>query len=345
MKWQAMSRDEAQKVIATGIGCKVSGEGLRIAAIAECLRAASYLCSLPLAENGAWEPAASLSLTSVVRKRLSPIWPNLLEDADAHPGVLSVLESLGDLGDMVRVEGGWLTPQPRAIRATDCTVIIIGGGPSQTFPRGVNTKACGRVRIVGTSMCDGWVDVCDAHEWIGAPMEGLEVWSSRLLGEARSRFSHPPSELGDVVVYVNGAWAELSNAPRAEGTLLAKCQTGPKTAYFIGAFFRGRLQQMASIESPDARRLRFWLDQLAGRSIRVEAVTLQGFVRLRLYRRLPHEEAKTLLLGWEMGVPQGSHPGLRQYVLPIEALPIVQCALDGLGIVLVERQGAEGGIS
>jgi hypothetical protein len=102
---------------------------------------------------------------------------------------------------------------------------------------------------------------------------------------------------------------------------------------------------MASIESPDARRLRFWLDQLAGRSIRVEAVTLQGFVRLRLYRRLPHEEAKTLLLGWEMGVPQGSHPGLRQYVLPIEALPIVQCALDGLGIVLVERQGAEGGIS
>ncbi len=342
MEWQAMAREDAKKHLAIGLGCPVTGEGLRIAAISECLRTASYLCSAPIDEQGVWEPAASLRLTSIVRKHLSPIWPSLLEDADASPGVMDVLESLGNLGDLVRVGGGWLTPQPCAIRVKGGTAIIIGGGPSPTFPQGIHTKACGRVRMVPASVCDGWVDTCDPDEWIGAPIEGLDIWSSRLLGEARARLTQPPSELEPVSVYLNGRWADLASLPRVEGIHLAKCQTGPRTSYFIGAFYSGGLQRMASIESPDARRLRFQLDMQAGRSVKVEAETFHGFVKLRLYRRLPPEQEKALLLGWEIPTAEGEHPGLRLHVIPMEALPIVRCALDGLGIVLVERQGAQG---
>ncbi|SET80818.1 hypothetical protein [Pseudomonas graminis] len=344
MKWQALSDNDAKRVIAAGIGCKVNGEGLRISAISECLRAASYMCSLPLADNDPWEPAASLSLTSLVRKRLSPIWPNLSEDAEARPGVLSVLNSLGELGDLVRVANGWLTPKPLAIRAAASDVVIVGGGPSQAFPRGVQTRACGRARLVAKAMCEGWLDICDASDWIGAPMEGLEVWSARLIHEASERFGPPIDELAEIMVYLNGGWVALPGALNAQGTFLAKYPTGTMTSYFVGAFYRGRLQRFASIKSQDARRLRFYLDQQAGRPTKVEAETYQGFVRLRLYRRLPSAEAKALLIGWEMAAPAGAHPGLRQHVIPIEALPIVRSALDGLGIVLVERQGAEGGI-
>lgn len=344
MRWQAVSGDEAKRVIAAGIGCKVSGEGLRISAISECLRAASYLCSVPLTTDGPWEPAVSLSLTSLVRKRLSPIWENLTEDTDARPGVLSVLESLGELGDLVRGERGWLTPRPRAISAACGNAVIIGGGPSQAFPLGVQTRACGRARLVTMSMCDGWLDIDDPRDWIGAPMEGLETWSNRLLREVSQRFGPPPDNLGDVMIYLNLKWVGLTDMPSIEGTHLAKYQAGVMTCYFLGAFYRGRLQRMTSIPSQDARRLRFHFDQQIGRPTTVEAETFQRFVKLRLYRRLPAEEAKTLLIGWEMSVPPGSHPGLRQYVLPIEALPIVRSALNGLGIVLVERLGAEGGI-
>jgi len=344
MRWQAVSGDEAKRTIAAGIGCKVRGEGLRISAISECLRAASYLCSVPLTKDGPWEPAVSLSLTSLVRKRLSPIWDSLGEDADARPGVLSILESLGELGDLVRAERGWLTPRPQAISADCGNAVILGGGPSQAFPGGVQPRACGRARLVTRSMCEGWLDICDASDWIGAPMEGLKRWSARLLGEVSERFGPPPDNLVDVMVYLNLKWVGITDLPGVEGTHLAKYQAGPLTCYFLGAFYRGRLQRLASIQAQDARRLRFHFDQQIGRPTTVEAETFQGFVKLRLFRKLPVAEAKTLLIGWEMRVPPGSHPGLRQYVIPIEALPIVRSALNGLGIELVERLGAEGGI-
>lgn len=344
MKWQAMSREGARKTLAAGIRCRVVGEGLRIAAIAECLRAASYLASAPVAGNGTWEPAASLSLTSMVRRRLSPLWPGLAEDNHPLPGVLSVLNSLGELGDLVRVKGGnWLTPPAHAIKAANNSAVILGGGPIETLPHNILTQAAGRVRIVDAIDCYDWIDVWDASEWIGAPVEGLEAWSIRLLAIMKSRFTDVPSDLGEIAIYDRGRWGALSEKPNAGGVFLSKCQTGPVASHFIGDYFRGRIRKMASLDLQDARRLRFHLDAQAGRPIRVKVVTSQGFVKLRLERRLPHHEARVLLLGWQIPTPEGEHPGVTYHVLPIEMLSILRTALEGLGVVLDERCGAEGG--
>lgn len=338
MKWQAMSRDEALKVLAANIGCKVSGEGLRIAAISECLRAASYLCSAPVEGYGAWNSAASLSLTSMVRRRLSSIWPELAEEGNTPHGVMTVLNSLGDVGDLAKVEGSrWLTSPAKGVRAADNTAVVIGGGPSQTFPRSVQMISSGRVRLVNAKSCEGWIDICDAHEWIGAPMEGLEAWSTRVLAAARGRLADAPDDLNEVSIYSTGRWAHLVTMPSAEGIFLSKCQTGPKHSYFIGNFVRGRLRKMASLDTQEARRLSFQLDIQAGRPMNVEAKTSHGFTRLQLWRRLPREEEKTLLLGWQIPSPEGAHPGVTSHVLPTEMLPIVRIALDGLGVVLHQR--------
>lgn len=344
MKWQAMSREGARKILAAGIRCRVGGEGLRVAAIAECLRAASYLASAPVAGHGGWEPAASLSLTSMVRRRLTPLWPDLADDDDARPGVMAVLNSLGELGDLVRLEGGsWLTPPAHAIRAANENAVILGGGPAETFPRHIQSKAAGRVRLVDAASCDDWVDVWEANEWIGAPVGGLDAWSVRLLSTMKSQLTDVPSDLGEIAVYIKGRWGALADIPAAGGIFLSKCQTGPVASHFIGDFFRGRIRKMASIDLQDARRLRFHLDAQAGRPMRVKAVTSLGFVKLRLGRRLPQQEAKVLLLGWQVPTPEGEHPGVTYHVLPIEMLPIVRTAFDGLGVVLDERCGAEGG--
>lgn len=335
MKWQATSQADAQRLLAKTIGCRHAGEGLRIAAIAECLRAASSLRSAPLDGGGVWEPAASLSLTSMVRRRLSPIWPDIADDDELRPGVMTILNSLGDVGDLVRVEGNkWLTSPARAIKAADGTAVLIGGGPTQAFPNQVVLKFTGRVRLVDAASCEGWADIWDAEEWINAPMTGLNTWSDSLLAEAESRLTWAPTNMSEVSVYSFRKWIPLEGMPDAKGLLLARCYIGPMLSYFMGEFSRGRLSKLAHITSQEARRLRFHLDRIAGCPIRVQTETSNGFTRLQLPRPLPTEEAKTLLLGWQIPTPASAHPGATSHVIPIEMLPIVRCALEGLGVIL-----------
>lgn len=135
MKWVGVNRDATRKTLAAALGCRNDGEGLRVAAVAECLRAASYLCSAPRNDREAWVPATTLSLTSIVRQRLTPLWPTLDDEHAAEPGIKAILYSLGDLGDLVRLDGGrWLTPSPQAVRLGDKQAVIIGGGPHKPFP-------------------------------------------------------------------------------------------------------------------------------------------------------------------------------------------------------------------
>lgn len=107
MEWQAASLEEARRVVAAGIRCRSAGECLRISAVSECLRAVSHLCTVPVGGQGAWEAAASVRLTGMVRRKLVSLWPDLAADGeDTRPGVMGVLNSLAELGDMVRLEGG-----------------------------------------------------------------------------------------------------------------------------------------------------------------------------------------------------------------------------------------------
>lgn len=334
MKWQATSQADAQKNLGKAIGCKYSGEGLRIAAIAECLRAASSLCSAPLDGGATWEPAASLSLTSMVRRRLSPLWPDIIHADDIRPGVMEILQSLGGLGDLVRVEGNrWLTSPALAIRAADGTAVVVGGGPAQAFPNQVKLISTGRVRLVNAASCEGWADVLDAEDWIGAPMEGLDAWASRLLAEVKARLIWAPTILSDLSIYFVRKWVPLELMASADGLLISRCRIGPTWSYFIGEFSHGHLSRLAHITPQEARRYRFYVDRTGGCPISIVAETAPGLARIRLPRPLPKEEAKTLMLGWRIPSAASAHPGSTSYVLPIEMLPIVRCALEGLGVL------------
>ena len=151
--------------------------------------------------------------------------------------------------------------------------------------------------------------------------------------------------MGEVSVYLPREWVRLTDLPAGEGSILL-CRVrssgvaGPMFSYFIGEFVRGRLRRLSGIDSKDARRFRFHLDARAGRSIRVVASVSQGSVKLRLGRRLPEREARVLLLGWQVPAPDGGHPGVTHHMFPVETLPILRKAFEGLRIVLDERLDA-----
>ncbi len=349
MEWQAASLEGARRVVAAGIRCRSAGECLRISAVSECLRAVSHLCSVPVGGQGAWEPAASVRLTGMVRRKLVSLWPDLAADGeDTHPGVMGVLNSLAELGDMVRLEGGrWLAAPAHTVRAGDGLAVLLGGGPREVLPQavGASARAEGRVRLVETAACEGWADLWEADEWIGAPAEGLEAWSARLLAEATTRLTDAPDDIGEVSAYLPREWVRLADLPVGEGPILL-CRVrssgvaGPMFSYFIGEFVRSRLRRLSGIDSQDARRLRFYLDAQVGRPIRVVASASQGLVKLSLGRRLPEREARVLLLGWQVPAPDGEHPGVTHHMFPAETLPILRKAFEGLRIVLDERVGA-----
>ncbi len=341
MKWLGSHLDAARETLAAGLGCTSDGEGLRIAAVAECLRAASYLCSAPRTDRDAWMPASTLSLTSLVRRRLTPLWPALDDEQATEPGVKTILEDLGELGDLVRLEGGrWLIPPPRAINLGGTLAVITGGGPAQTFPWSITMRGAGRLRLAEVDACAGRIDVWEPQEWIGAPLEGLQAWSTQLLTSAKAQLKPATNALANVSIRASGKWMALPACATAEGLFLARCRTGPRFEYFVAQVSGGHLRQITGVRPGQARRLQFYLDAQAGHPMIVRAYVSPTQVRLRLHRYLPREETRALLLGWQMPSPGGT--GAIDYSIPREMFPLVRQALAGLHVDVTERQIAEG---
>ena len=106
MYWRAVSQEEALKIVSAAINCQFTDEGLRISTLSECLRSVLHQYSVSDTGEGR-QSVASLRLSSAVRRKLVPLWPELTDTGDAiHPGIMAILDSLAELGDMIRLEGG-----------------------------------------------------------------------------------------------------------------------------------------------------------------------------------------------------------------------------------------------
>lgn len=340
MEWKAVSREKSLEIVSAAINCRFSGEGLRISTISECLRSVLHQYSVLDIEE-ARQAVASLRLTSAVRRKLAPLWPDITDTGDAtHPGIMAVLDSLAELGDMIRLEGGkWLTAPLHAIRTDNKMAILLGGDPVYALSTDIVTKAIGRTRLVEQDACEGRAELWDAGEWIGAPVEGNESWSSKLLAKAQSKFTDAPNNIGEATAYVQGKWINFSELPSHENKIhLCKIFIGTSFSYFLGEVVAGHLRKMSSIESSDdVKRLRFCLDMKENCQMKVKIKTSHGLARLRLFRRLPERESRVLLLGWSDSGPEGEHSGITHHVFPEEILPIVRCAFEGLGIIWVNE--------
>lgn len=340
MKWRSVSREKALEMVSTALNCRFSGEGLRISVVSECLRSVLHQYSISETED-ARQTVTSLRLTNAVRRKLMPLWPRIADIDDAiHPGIMSILDSLAELGDMVKLEGGnWLTAPPHAVRTDHKMAIFLGGEPACAFSSGVVVKSAGRVRLVAQENCIGSVEIWDANEWIGAPAEGNEEWSLKLLSRTISGFIDAPGDMSETTVYMRGKWIHFSELPcNDKQTYLCRMSIDNLFSYYLGEFEAGRLCKMNSIESSDdVRRLRFFLDTKDNCPLKVRIKISNGLARLKLIRRLPRRESKVLLLGWREPGLENEHSGITRHVFPEEVLPIVRSAFEGLGIIWIDE--------
>lgn len=347
MEWKSVSRDKARDMISTALNCRFSDEGLRISVVSECLRSVLHQYSISETEE-ARQTVTSLRLTSAVRRKLVPLWPDIADIDDAiHPGIMSILDSLAELGDMIKLEGGnWLTAPPHAVRTNHKMAIFLGGEPSCSFSTGVVAKSAGRVRLVEQEVCTGSIEIWDANEWIGAPAEGNEEWSSKLLSRTISGFIDAPSDMSETTAYVRGKWIHLSELPFNDKQIyLCRMSINNLFSYYLGEVEAGRLCRMNSLESSDdVRRLRFFLDTKDNCPLKVRIKISNGLARLRLNRRLPRRESKVLLLGWRETGFDNEYSGITRHVFPEEILPIVRSAFEGLGIIWINESTRRNGI-
>lgn len=338
MEWTAVSREESLKIISAAIKCRLSNEGLRISIISECLRSVLYQYSVSDIKDTR-EAVASLRLTNAVRRKLAPLWPDVLDCSNViYPGALALLESMAELGDMIRLEGGkWLTAPLHAVRVDNEMAILLGGDPAYALPIDMDVKTIGRVRLVEQRACNGIVELWDANEWIGAPLGGHEIWMSNLFLQTCSRLKDAPNNIGDVTVYVKGRWIKLSEISYCEKIiLLCRLSISTSFSYFLGDFVDGKLSRMSSLtSSDDARRLRFYQDIQENCSLKIKIKKDNGLIRMKLVRPLPRKESKVLMLGWRESGHKYEPSWIAHYVFPEEVLPIVRCAFEGLGILLI----------
>lgn len=340
MEWNAVSKEKALEMMSTALNCRLSDEGLRISVISECLRSVLHQYSVNEKEE-VRKAVASLRLTSAVRSKLMPLWPDVLDkDDDINPGVMSLLGSLAELGDMINLDGGkWLTAPPRAIRIDCKTAILIGGDPSYTFSTDVIMNSLGRVRLIKQEACIARFELWDANEWIGAPIEGLEEWSSKLLAKVSSGFFDAPSDMKESTAYVGRKWIHFSELPfHKKYIYLCRMPFNYGFSYFLGEIESGCLSRMNSFQSSDdVIRLRFFLDIKYNCPLKIYIKVSDGLAKLRLTRRLPKRESKVLLLGWRELPKRLERPGTTHHVFPEELLPIVRSAFEGLGIVWINE--------
>lgn len=340
MELRAVSRDNAQEIISTVLNCRFSGEGLRISAVSECLRSVLHQYSVFETEE-ALQTVSSLRLTSAVRRKLAPLWSDITNKDDAaYPSIMTILDSLAVLGDMIKLEGGkWLTAPPHAVRIDHKMAILFGGEPTDSFSTDVVINSLGRVRLIEQEACRSRVEFWDASEWIGAPAEGNEEWAAKLLARTISGFIDAPGNITEMFVYVRGKWLHLPELPFHEKRIcLCKIRVDKGFSYFLGEVEAGHLCKMNSLESSDdVKRLRFFFDTKDNCPLKVRIKMSDGLVKLTLTRRLPKQESKVLLLGWRESGPEGGHPGITHHIFPEEILPIVRSAFEGLGIIWINE--------
>lgn len=334
ISFMPISQSDAQKVVAKGMKCQLEGEGLRISALSECLRAVTYLSSL---ESGSWVPTSSNRITSMVRSRLTSMWPEYRGgDGELFPGEMGVLDSLNSLGDMVRLKGGkWLIAPPKLIVVKNGVAVLIGGGPLEHLPPAlsVSAKIVGKVRVVDPALCGVWGAKWKLEDWLGAPCQELEEWGRSLLSETLLNLTDAPHLYEGVSIYTPRQW--ISATELSEDTkdlVLGRSLEHKFFSYFLCKLNKGRVSKLRSITSDEARRFQYYLDLISDRSIVVNVKNVKNLVRFKLNKRLPRREAKLLKLGWQEPTTEKDHPGVTQYVYPEELFPLLVNAFSWLGI-------------
>lgn len=343
MKLEALSPEYVNRAIEHDLRFGDVPEATRVAAISEQLRAAVVI-GLVRQDSSEISPVPTINITRPTRHRLSPIWPEVLNE-DGPNILLEELRQLEAIGDVVHVKKGWYPAPMRLVEITDSSYLLVGGTPFQLLPRELRAElmVCGRARVVTLSdRTRSFFESMprqDLKDWIGIQHSDVSTWAMEFKKTAIESMQ-PTSITENVFVYALNRWVRLGEYSGDSCLSLVRVanddiqQRGGFYIYGLAKILRvpnkpPKILAMTEISNSEARRLQGAISYVDGNN-KVRFKFVGRCVYFRIPHPLPQPESRFLDLGW-VNCINDERPWPRVFVFAIELFPLLQATLAYLG--------------
>jgi hypothetical protein len=330
-------------------GISVSESVTRHAAIAEHLRAALTLKSLHDAGQHP-VPVSTASITIELRRRLASLWPDLADELADDDAVLSGIEHLSNIGEIVRTDSSQWIPAPhRVVYVDENTRLLLSSTPLQllTFRLRKSIQVIGRARVVDVGASDSTKSIViqRPNEWMQCRYDEIVDWGKTFVAHNATKLSHVEGlEHGEV--FVGGRWRKTDSFREVvDGIHLYRRRVyihgNPTNEYALcklkGAKSGGvDVKSAVVITKNDARRLQGTVKSGEGCRRAMKLHCEAGIATLFLLNPLPSPENAFLSLGWTCP-EQSPKDWPKKYYFSERLVPLLKTALGLLGYDTNER--------
>jgi hypothetical protein len=350
-----LSRLDVVRVLEKEFGFSSDEAAMKLSAVNEHVRAALLLESQQPTQRHI-VPVATATITRTVRRRLAPLWPELVEDARTDDIVLGELYQMRRLGEVAKADTFHWVPAPaRTIWVDEATRLLISASPLPNLQLRTRKalQVVGRARLICTDTDEAASQMHPPlqrlEDWLRCPHDEVAIWSKAFMDRA-ARTMQPVEQFDELDIFHNGRW----RPPKDLAGLLGKVHLYRRKVFIYGnptseyglcrmqAIKDRVLQVMSSvaIERNDARRLQGSMGMTSGEQQTIRYEERGAVAILELPRPLPAPENAFLSLGW-MLMEQASTDWPKQLAFSVRLVPLLRRALGLLGYKLAER--ANGG--
>lgn len=349
----ALSRSDVIRALEDEFGFSGAEAALKLSAINEHVRAAVLLESHQPTERH-MVPVSTATITRTVRRKLAPLWPELVDDSHTNEIVLAELRNMTVLGEVAKVDAlHWIPAPARTIWIDEATRLLISAAPLTTMqPRTRKAlQVVGRARLVSVDEATSQMHppLQRLEDWLGCPHDEIAIWAKAFL-EREARKMKPVEQFDELDIFNNGRW----RTPKGLTGHLGKVHLYKRKVHIYGnptdeyglcrihARKDGESQVISSlvIEKDDARRLRGSMAMASGQQQSIRYEKRGGVVVLELSRLLPAPESAVLKLGWLLA-EQASNDWPKRIAFSVRLVPLLKRSFELLGYRLAER--ADGG--
>lgn len=346
----SFSRLDVVRVLEQEFGFSNNETATKLSAVSEHIRAVLLLESQPPSQRHI-TPVSTVTITRAVRRRLGPLWPELVEDIHADGNiVLNELRQMQRLGEVAETDASYWIPAPaRTIWIDEATRLLISALPLSNlhFRTRKALQVVGRARLISTDEVAprAHPPLQRLEDWLGCPHDEVAIWSKAFMDRV-ARMLQPVEQFDELEVFHNGRWIP----PKSLIGRLGKVNLYRRRVLIYGnpsyeygvcrlqATSDGTLQVISSlvIDKNDARRLRDGMSMTNGQQQNIQYKEIGALVVLELPRSLPAPEHAFLSLGWGVaGQPSTEWP--KQLAFSIRLMPLLRRAFKLLGYKVAER--------
>jgi hypothetical protein len=349
VKLDSVSRVHVLRTLDREFGASLGESVTKCAAIAEYLRA---VLTLKAAHDvGRYPvPISTASVTTEVRRHLSLLWPDLSDALAKDDAVVTGIEHLSSVGEIVRTGSSqWIPAPDRAVYIDEHTRLLLSSKPLQllTFRLRRSIQTIGRARVVDVRESDSTKSIViqGLREWMQCRYNEIEDWGNEFVANSATKLSAVEG-LENGEVFLGGRWCRTESLTNpASGIQLYRRRVyiygNAKHEYALcrlATSKSGGIDVSAAlvIEKNDARRLQGAVRFGDGRRRVIKIRCDAGIATLFLLNPLPHPENAFLSLGW-VCPEQEPKEWPKKYLFSERLVPLLKAALRLLGYDTVEQ--------